>query len=96
MQIDHIISLSAAHRGGAWAWTYDERVAFANDPGSLLAVDGPTNAAKSDRGPADWMPEDPASWCDYAADYTTIARTYGLAVSADDRQMLVDVLTACA
>ncbi|MGM1029003.1 MAG: HNH endonuclease family protein [Actinomycetota bacterium] len=96
VQIDHIISLSAAHRGGAWAWTYDERVAFANDPDSLLAVDGPTNASKGDRGPADWMPEDPASWCDYAADYTTIALDYGLAVSAADRQMLVDVLTACA
>lgn len=96
VQIDHIISLSAAHRGGAWAWTSDERVAFANDPESLLAVDGPTNAAKGDRGPADWMPEDPASWCDYAADYTTIADAYGLAVSADDRRMLVDVLTACA
>lgn len=96
VQIDHIVSLSAAHRGGAWAWTYDERVAFANDPAILLAVDGPTNAAKSDRGPADWMPEDPASWCDYAADYTTIAQTYGLAVSAADRQMLADVLAACA
>lgn len=96
VQIDHIISLSAAHRGGAWAWSHDERVAFANDPDSLLAVDGPTNASKSDRGPADWMPEDPASWCDYAADYTTIALDHGLAVSAADRQMLVDVLTACA
>ena len=95
VQIDHIISLSAAHRGGAWAWTYDERVAFANDPAALLAVDGPTNAVKGDRGPADWMPEDPAFWCEYAADYTSIASAYGLAISAADRQMLVDVLAAC-
>jgi hypothetical protein len=94
VQVDHLISLSAAHRGGAWAWSDDERVPFANDPATLLAVDGPTNASKSDRGPADWMPEDPASWCEYAADYATIASTYGLAVSADDRQMLIDVLVA--
>ncbi|MFA4840241.1 MAG: DUF1524 domain-containing protein [Agrococcus sp.] len=96
VQIDHIISLSAAHRGGAWAWSDDERVAFANDPATLLAVDGPTNASKGDRGPADWMPENPGSWCEYAADYASIASTYGLAVSAADRQMLVDVLAACA
>lgn len=96
VQIDHIISLSAAHRGGAWAWSYDERVAFANDPATLLAVDGPTNAAKGDRGPADWMPEDPGFWCEYGAGYTTIASAYGLAVSAEDRRMLVDVLAACA
>lgn len=95
VQVDHIISLSAAHRGGAWAWSDDERVAFANDPATLLAVDGPTNASKGDRGPAEWMPEDPAFWCQYAADYTVIASDYRLSVSAADRQMLVDVLAAC-
>lgn len=96
VQIDHIVSLSAAHRGGAWTWSLQERVAFANDPVTLLAVDGPTNSAKSDRGPADWMPEDPGFWCDYAADYTAIVSSYGLAVSAADKRMLIDVLAACA
>lgn len=95
VQIDHVISLSAAHRGGAWAWSSDERVAFANDPATLLAVDGPTNSAKSDRGPSDWMPEDPGFWCEYAARYTTIAADYALAVSSEDKRMLVDVLEAC-
>jgi hypothetical protein len=95
VQIDHIISLSAAHRGGAWLWSHDERVAFANDPATLLAVDGPTNSAKSDRGPAGWMPEDPGFWCEYAARYTGIAAAYGLAVSSEDKRMLVDVLEAC-
>jgi hypothetical protein len=95
VQIDHLISLSAAHRGGAWAWSYEERVAFANDPAALLAVDGATNAAKSDRGPADWMPEDPGFWCEYAARYAGIADAYGLAVSSEDQRMLVDVLEAC-
>jgi len=95
VQIDHIMSLSAAHRGGAWQWSFDERVAFANDPATLLAVDGPTNSAKSDRGPSDWMPEDPGFWCEYAVRYTTIATDYGLAVSSEDQRMLVDVLEAC-
>lgn len=96
VQIDHIVSLSAAHAGGAWQWSDVERIAFANDPANLIAVDGPTNASKGDRGPADWMPEDPAYWCQYAADYASIAADYGLAVAADDKDMLIEVLTACA
>ncbi|MBO1769311.1 HNH endonuclease [Agrococcus sp. TF02-5] len=95
VQIDHIISLSAAHRGGAWAWSYEERVVFANDPATLLAVDGPTNSAKGDRGPGDWMPEDPGFWCEYAGRYTQIAHDYALAVASEDKRMLVDVLEAC-
>lgn len=96
LQIDHIISLSAAHRGGAWAWSFEERVAFANDPATLLTVDGPSNAAKGDRGPAAWLPEDPGYWCAYAAGYTAIASQYALAVSPADKQMLLDVLAACS
>lgn len=74
----------------------DERIAFANDPSTLPAVDGPTNSAKSDRGPGDWMPEDPDFWCEYAARYTGIAHDYALAVSSEDKRMLVDVLEACS
>lgn len=95
VQIDHIVSLSAAHAGGAWMWSETERIAFSNDPDTLIAVDGPTNAAKGDRGPSRWMPEDPGYWCEYASAYTAIATTYDLAVSAGDKLMLVDVLTAC-
>jgi hypothetical protein len=95
VQIDHIISLSAAHAGGAWAWTEAERVAFANDPETLIAVDGGANASKGDRGPSAWLPDDPGYWCDYAADYVGIAADYGLAVERADRLMLRDVLQAC-
>jgi hypothetical protein len=95
VQVDHIISLSAAHAGGAWAWTEPERVAFANDPDTLLAVDGGANASKGDRGPSAWLPDDPAYWCDYSARYVGIAVEYGLAVERADRLMLQDVLQAC-
>lgn len=96
VQIDHVISLSAAHAGGAWSWSRDERIAFANDLDNLLAVDGPTNASKSDRGPADWMPPNTAYACLYALDYATIASAWDLAVAERDRAVLVDVLTECA
>ena len=95
VQIDHIVSLSAAHAGGAWKWTDAERIAFSNDPETLIAVDGPTNASKGDRGPGEWLPEDPTYWCAYAADYATIATEYALAVAIDDKQTLIEVLEAC-
>ena len=95
VQIDHIISLAAAHEGGAWQWSPQDRELFANQLTNLLAVDGKTNQSKSDRGPAAWMPPDPSYWCEYAAQYTQIATDWNLAVTSNDRDMLVDILKAC-
>lgn len=96
VQVDHIVSLSAAWAGGAWRWSGAERVEFANDLDHLVAVDGPTNAAKGDRGPADWMPSNGAYACLYALDYASIVAAWSLSVSAADRGALVVTLTDCA
>ena len=96
VQIDHIISLSAAYEGGAWHWSSQERERFANETTNLLAVDGKTNQSKSDRGPASWMPPDPSYWCAYATKYTQVATDWKLAVTVDDRAMLIETLAACA
>lgn len=56
VQIDHVYPLAAAWDAGAADWTDDERVAFANDPRNLLAVDGRANASKGDSTPGEWMP----------------------------------------
>ncbi|MGG1909870.1 HNH endonuclease [Microbacterium sp. NRRL B-14842] len=53
VQIDHIVSLSAAHAGGAWAWTEQQRHSVLPTRSTTsIAVDGNTNAAKNDHGPA--------------------------------------------
>lgn len=95
VQIDHIVSLSAAHAGGAWRWTPEERETFANTLSNLLAVDGRTNGSKNDRGPAEWMPPDSAFVCDYAQRYTEIAAQWHLAVLSADRDALTATLTSC-
>lgn len=48
LQIDHMIPLSAAWAHGAWAWTQDQRLTFANDPLVLVTADGDANNAKDD------------------------------------------------
>lgn len=97
IEIDHVVSLAAAFRGGAWAWTAQCRLEFANTVGDeLLAVDGPTNIAKSDAGPARWLPSPESGFrCAYAARYTRILFTWGLAVDERDRAALVQVLDEC-
>src|SRR5712691_8444110 len=52
VQIDHVVALGDAWRTGAKKWTSALRLAYANDPVVLLAVDGPANEAKSDRDAA--------------------------------------------
>lgn len=96
VQIDHIVSLSAAWAGGAWSWSEADRITFANELDHLIAVDGPTNSAKGDRGPSQWMPPNATYGCLYALDYVTIAADWSLAVPASDRDALVDTLTECA
>lgn len=96
VQIDHIVSLSAAHAGGAWKWTAQQRLEFANDLTHLVAVDGPTNASKSDSGPSGWLPPNTAYSCVYALEYAEIAGAWKLAVERADRAALVTVLNECA
>ncbi|WP_460775033.1 HNH endonuclease family protein [Microbacterium sp. GXF7504] len=95
VQIDHVVSLAAAWRGGAHAWTDAERLRFANTLDHLLAVDGAANQGKGSKGPGAWLPPDPSYRCDYADRYTRIAADWDLAVTRDDRAALVGVLTAC-
>lgn len=96
VQIDHIVSLAAAWTGGANAWTVEERTTFANDPTNLLAVDGPTNSAKSYYLPSEWMPQNEAYHCMFAAQHTYVLDKYDLAVTEADRDSLVTTATACA
>ena len=93
IQIDHVVSLSDAWASGAWEWTPQERIAFANDLGNLLAVDGPTNQAKSDQGPPHWLPE--VNRCRYVEQYVQVKDTYGLGVSDDAIAGLRNLLQQC-
>lgn len=98
VQIDHVVSLSAAWKAGAHAWDELTRIQFANDPRNLLAVDGPTNNSKSDRGPASWMPStagNPAYDCSFATSYTDVLVAYDLTAPAEDIAALRDALATC-
>ncbi|WP_299037015.1 DUF1524 domain-containing protein [uncultured Pseudokineococcus sp.] len=95
VQVDHLVALSDAWQKGAQQWSADEREAFANDPLNLLAVDGPTNAAKGDGDAATWLPPQRAVRCAYVARQVAVKATYGAWVTAAERDAVARVLEGC-
>ena len=95
VQIDHVVALAAAWRTGAKHLTADKRLFYANDTLVLLAVDGPTNGAKSDGDAADWLPPNTGYRCRYVAKQIAIKTKYELWVTQPERLKMTDVLSGC-
>lgn len=95
VQIDHVVALQNAWITGAQQATYASRVAFANDPLNLLAVDGPTNSSKGSSNAASWLPPNKAFRCDYVARQISVKAAYGLWVVPPEKEAMQRVLSAC-
>lgn len=95
VQIDHVVALSDAWQKGAQTLTRAERIALANDPLELLAVDGPTNQAKGDGDAATWLPPDRSFRCQYVARQIAVKQKYRLWVTGAEREAMVRVLDTC-
>lgn len=95
IQTDHVVALGAAWRAGAWAWSPERRLAYANDLDVLLATDKRTNYEKSSKTPDKWRPPRRAYWCEYGRRWTGIKAKYGLAVSPPERLALQELLATC-
>lgn len=94
IQIDHVVPLAEAWASGADTWSDNKRREFANDLAVLLAVDGPTNASKSDGDPAAWRPRK-AYQCVYARRWIRTKHRYDLAVDASEVTALRGMLGYC-
>lgn len=88
VQVDHRLALSAAWKMGAASWSTEQRIVFANDTSNLESMDGPSNTAKSDKAPSEWMPPVKSEWCGYATDWAATATKYELTVAAADQQVI--------
>ncbi|GAA0670991.1 HNH endonuclease family protein [Kitasatospora atroaurantiaca] len=94
--IDHLVPLAEAWRSGAWAWTTDQRKAFANDVTrpQLIAVSASSNRSKGDQDPADWLPQ--ASYqCTYTRAWVQVKYYYGLSVDSTEKAALTSLLNGC-
>ena len=95
VQIDHIVALADAWRTGAARWTAGRRLAYANDPRVLIAVDGPANEQKSDDDASQWLPPSRRFRCQYVADQVMVKSTYRLWVTSAEKAAMTRVLRSC-
>ncbi|MET9775405.1 HNH endonuclease family protein [Streptomyces sp. NPDC006367] len=89
VQIDHVVPLSYSWQMGSSRWPESKREQIANDPLNLIPVQGRANSAKSDSGPATWLPPSKGIRCAYAVRFAQVAVKYELAVTAPDREAML-------
>jgi hypothetical protein len=95
VDIDHVVALANAWVTGAARWPYAERVAFANDPLNLLAVDSSANRQKGDGDAATWLPSNKAFRCAYVARQVSVKAKFHLAVTRAEHDAMASVLGRC-
>ena len=95
VQIDHVVALSNAWQTGAQQLTYQERVAFANDPLGLLAVDGSLNQQKGDGDAATWLPPNRSFWCEYVSIQVLVKERWRLWLTPPEHATIERILDAC-
>ncbi len=95
VDIDHVVALSDAWQKGAQQWSVDKRTEFANDPLNLVATRSDLNRQKGDGDAATWLPPARSARCPYVARQVAVKRTYGLWVTAAERDAIQAILVTC-
>ncbi|MEU7056874.1 HNH endonuclease family protein [Streptomyces sp. NPDC046197] len=95
VDIDHLVALSDAWQKGAKYWDASKRIALANDPLNLLAVDAAANRGKGDGDTATWLPPNKGYRCAYVAAQVAVKKKYGLWVTAAEKDAMKNVLSTC-
>jgi hypothetical protein len=95
VQIDHVVALSDAWQKGAQLLTRDQRIALANDPLELLAVDGGANQQKSDGDAATWLPPYKPFRCQYVSRQIAVKQKYQLWVTQAEKDAMTQILASC-
>jgi hypothetical protein len=95
VDIDHVVALGDAWQKGAQPWSPRERVAFANDPLNLLAVDASANRQKGDGDTATWLPSNKPFRCTYVARQVSVKLKYAVWVTRAESAAMLRVLVKC-
>ena len=98
LDIDHLVPLKNAHDSGGWAWDSARKEAYANylgDPDHLIAVTKGANRSKGAKGPEEWRPPDEGYWCQYATDWTEVKMEWGLTMTQEETEAVIEMLDTC-
>ena len=95
IDIDHVVALSNAWQTGAAYFDKTKRVAIANDPLNLIAVDAKLSRQKGDGDAATWLPPFKSYRCDYVARQIAVKAKYGLWVTQPEKGAIIKLLEMC-
>ena len=95
VDIDHVVALSNAWQTGAFQFTDEIRLQFANDPLNLLAVSASLNRQKGDGDAATWLPPTKSYRCQYVARQIAVKKKYGLWVTKPEKVAMSTLLAKC-
>lgn len=95
VDIDHVVALKEAWDSGAWGWTTELRIAYANDTSdrrTLVAASATSNRSKSDKDPSNWLPTRASYVCTYVTNWVSIKARWGLSMDQSEFGRVRNVL----
>ena len=96
LDIDHLVPLAEAWRSGAWAWSDQQRMEYANDledSWALNAVTASVNRSKGDRDISEWLPK--KNLCSYLVGWVTIKARFELTVDIAEAKVIDKYNKSC-
>lgn len=99
IQIDHVVALSEAWASGASGWSSVDAVEFANAVGgadNLQVASSSSNQSKSDKDPAEWLPENDSAVCWYVTEWSRLKLEWDLSMDELEYGVVSDVLGSCS
>ena len=96
LDIDHLVPLAEAWRSGAWAWTDQQRMEYANDledEWALNAVTASVNRSKGDKDISQWLPK--KNVCTYLSGWVTIKAKFELTVDITEAKVINRYYESC-
>lgn len=92
--IEHIVATAEAHASGMYAKTEEDRSAYAKDLDNLtVAAPSVNRNQKSDKDPAEWMPENNRCW--YVGKWVEIKKKYNLTMDQAEADSVAAVYQDC-
>ena len=92
--IEHIVATAEAHASGMYARTEEDRSAYGKDLDNLtLAAPSVNRNQKSDKDPAEWMPENNRCW--YVGKWVEIKKKYNLTMDQAEADSVAAVYQEC-
>jgi hypothetical protein len=96
LDIDHLVPLAEAWRSGAWAWTDQQRMEYANnleDEWALNAVTASVNRSKGDKDISKWLPK--KNVCSYLVGWVIIKAKFELTVDTAEAEVINKYYKSC-